>query len=319
MRYRQLGKTDLRLSEVSLGTVALGMPYGLGAEADDAAGAPPPSDREAIALIHHAIDRGVNFFDTARAYGRSEEVLGKALRGRRQELLVATKVSCHDSDGLALRGRELAEQMRESLHQSLRLLGTDYVDLLLLHSASSQLLENSDAIARLKRFQADGKARYIGVSSYGLDAPRRAIAQGVDALQVAFNILDQRLWPEVFDCAQAAGAGIIARSVFLKGALSRRAEYLPARLSALKTLSRAVERRAAALAPPLTLEAAALKFVLGHESVATALIGVRDVAELDASLAAARSPQLSAATVEQFRRLRCHRDDLLDPSAWGLP
>lgn len=319
MRYRQLGKTDLRLSELSLGTVALGMPYGLDAQAPGAGGAPPPTDSEAIALIHHAFDRGVNFFDTARAYGRSEELLGKALRDRRHKVLVATKVTCQNKDGVALVGPELAEQMARSLHTSLRLLGTDYVDLLLLHSASTDLLENSDAIAELKRFRAQGKARFIGASTYGTAAPRIAIAQGVDALQAAFNILDQRLAAEVFPCAKAAGAGIIVRSVFLKGALSPRAEYLPARLATLKERSSAVERIAAALSPPLTREAAALKFVLAHESIATALVGVRDIAELEASLAAARAPRWSDATVERFRRLRCDRADLLDPSTWGLP
>ncbi|MYD10378.1 MAG: aldo/keto reductase [Chloroflexi bacterium] len=319
MRYRQLGTTDLRLSEVSLGTVALGIPYGVGAEAPGADGVPPPADRDAIALVHHAIDRGLNFFDTARAYGRSEKLLGKALRGQRHKILLATKVSCQDDDGKDFRGRDLADKMAASLHTSLRLLGTEYVDLLLLHSASTELLDSGAAIAQLKRFQADGKTRYIGASTYGTVAPRIAIAQGVDALQVAFNILDQRLAAEVLPAADAAGVGIIARSVFLKGALSSRAEYLPARLSALKRQSRAVEQAAAALSPPLTREAAALKFVLAHESIATALVGVRDIAELEASLAAARAPGFCEATLERFRQLRCDEDELLDPSTWGLP
>ena len=319
MRYRQLGNTDLRLSEASLGTVALGMPYGMGAEAPGGDGVPPPSDRDAITLVHHAIECGLNFFDTARAYGRSEELLGKALRGHRHKVLLATKVACQDQSGKDFRGRELADQMTESLHASLRLLGTDYVDLLLLHSASTELLESGAAIAQLKRFQTDGKTRYIGASTYGTVAPLIAIAQGVDALQVAFNILDQRLAVEVLPAAKAAGVGIVARSVYLKGALSPRVEYLPARLDALKTQSRAVKRAAAALSPPLTREAAALNFVLAHESIATALVGVRDIAELEVSLAAARAPRFSDATVERFRRLRCDDTNLLDPSNWGLP
>ncbi|MDE2821843.1 MAG: aldo/keto reductase [Chloroflexota bacterium] len=319
MQYRQLGNTELRLSELSLGTVALGMPYGVGEEARGAGAVPPPTDSEAVALIHHAIDRGLNFFDTARAYGRSEELLGKALRDRRHKVLVATKIACRYNDGGALPRRELTEQMAGSLHTSLRLLGTDHVDLLLLHSASNDLLENSDAIALLKRFQAQGKARCIGASTYGMAAPRIAIAQGLDALQVAFNILDQRMAAEVLPCAKAADTGIIARSVFLKGALSPRSEYLPARLAELKAQSRAVKRAAAALSPPLTVQAAALQFVLAHEFIATALVGVRDIAELEASLEAARAPRWSDVIVERFRRLRCDQADLLDPSAWGLP
>ena len=317
MRYRQLGNTDLRVSELSLGTVALGMPYGL--DAGDANGAAPPPDSETVALIHQAIDQGVNFFDTARAYGRSEELLGKALRGRRQSVLVATKVSCLDEAGAALPRLAMAEQMTQSLHTSLRLLGTDYVDLLLLHSASSDLLEKSDAIALLKDFQAQGKARAIGASTYGIAASRSAIAQKIDALQVAFNILDQRLATGLFPYAEAAGVGLIVRSVFLKGVLSPRADYLPKHLVALQAHSRAVQQAAASLSPPQTREAAALQFVLAHESIATALVGVRDFAELETSLEAARAPRWNAEITERFRRLRCDQTDLLDPSTWGLP
>ena len=317
MRYRQLGKTDLRVSELSLGTVALGMPYGL--NAGNADGAPPPPDSESVALIQHAIAQGVNFFDTARVYGRSEEILGKALRGRRQSALVATKVACLGEDGAALPSRVMAQHMTRSLHTSLRLLRTDYVDLMLLHSATRELLENSDAIALLKRFKAQGKARAIGASTYGLAAPRSAIAQGVDALQVAFNILDQRLATALFPYAEAAGTGIIVRSVFLKGVLSPRADYLPKHLAALQDQSRAVQEAAAALSPPQTREAAALQFVLAHESIATALLGARDISELETSLAAARAPRWSDATRERFGRLRCDNTDLLDPSTWGLP
>lgn len=317
MRYRQLGKTDLRVSELSLGTVALGMPYGW--DRGKADGALPPPDSESIALIQHAIDQGVNFFDTARVYGRSEEILGKALGDRRQSVLVSTKLACVNKDGLALPRQAMAQDMTRSLHSSLRLLQTDYVDLLLLHSATHDLLENSDAIALLKRFQAQGKARAIGASTYGLAAPRSAIAQGIDALQVAFNILDQRLATALFPYAEATGTGLIVRSVFLKGVLSPRADYLPKHLAALQDQSRSVQRAAAALSPPQTREAAALQFVLAHKSIATALVGARDIAELETSLAAARAPRWNDTTREQFRRLRCDETDLLDPSAWGLP
>lgn len=312
MRYRPLGNTDLQLSALSLGTVALGMPYGAGGET-------PPADSDAIALIHHAIDRGINFFDTARAYGRSEELLGKALRGRRQSVLLATKLSCLDADGAVWQGAQLAETMTRSLHTSLSLLNTDYVDLLLLHSASRDALENSDVITLLKDFQAAGKTRYIGASTYGIAAPRIAIENGFDTLQVAFNILDQRLADDILPRAQNAGTGIIARSVFLKGALSPRLETLPPRLEALKARARAVQNAAAALKPPLTVHAAALQFVLAQPGISSALVGLRDIAELDASLQAAHAPRWSDETLARFRQLRCERSELLDPSNWGLP
>ena len=308
----------MQLSELSLGTVALGMPYGIGADSNGPNSVAPPADSEAVELVHHAIDRGINFFDTARAYGRSEEVLGAALRDRRKQALVATKITCDDKDGVPMTRQELTEHMIESLHTSFRLLQTDHVDLLMLHSASVELLDNGDAIDMLKRFQAQGKARYIGASTYGSVAPRIAISQGTDALQVAFNILDQRMADEVFPLAKAAGVGIIVRSVFLKGALSSRAEYLPLRLAALKAQSSAVKQEAAALTPLMTGVEAALNFVLAQEDIATALVGVRNVAELEASLAVTRSPRWSEAIVDRFRRLRCDEPGLLDPSKWGL-
>ena len=179
MRYRRLGNTDMRLSELSLGTVALGMPYGFGAASSNSQGVLPPDDRQSMRLVHHAIDQGINFFDTARAYGRSEEVLGRALKGRRDSVLIASKITCHDQAGCALQGRELEEHMSESLHTSLRLLQTDCVDLLMLHSASNDLLENGAALDTLKRFQQQGKTRYIGASTYGTDRAKACDCRGL--------------------------------------------------------------------------------------------------------------------------------------------
>ena len=319
MRYRMLGNTDLSVSELSLGTVALGMPYGMDAGSTEFRGAAPPSDQEATRLVRYAIERGISFFDTARAYGRSEEILGPALTGQRSKVLIATKVAGHDEAGNMYRGHELGKLMAESLHTSLKLLQTDYVDLLMLHSASTDLLRNSDAIDLLISFKTQGKARFIGASTYGAGAPQIAIAQGVDALQVAYNVLDQRMADAVFPLAAEAGVGIIVRSVFLKGVLSSRAEFLPARLAILKAHSAEVKRAAAGLIPPLSRIEAALKFVLAQKNIATALVGVRDIAELETSLAIAGSPRWSDEIIEQFKRLRCDKAELLDPSEWGIP
>ena len=177
----------------------------------------PPADDEAIRLVHRAIDEGINFIDTARAYGGSEEVLGKALHDRRDKVVLATKLGCYDADGNLLQGQALRQHMQASLETSLKLLLTDYVDLLMLHSAPVDLLENGEAINILKDFQASGSVRYIGASTYGTDAPKIAIEQGVNALQVAYNILDQRMADDVFLLAEREGVGVVVRSVFLKG------------------------------------------------------------------------------------------------------
>src|SRR5215470_10816884 len=131
MRYRRLGRTELQLSELSLGTVELGLNYGI---APDGAGLAPPSAAEATRLLHQAIDAGINFIDTARAYGTSEEVIGQALPPeKRDQLYLATKVTCLGPGGQPLSGESLRQHLRQSVTTSLRCLRTDWVDLLLLH------------------------------------------------------------------------------------------------------------------------------------------------------------------------------------------
>ena len=160
MEYRPLGSSGLTVSTLSLGTVALGIPYGFIPDAPETGTAeqePPPSLSESIQLIHKAIDSGINFIDTARGYGRSEEVLGQALHDRRHKVILATKVSGYDAQGQLLRGEAIRHHMEASLATSLRLLRTDYVDLLMLHSAPVELLQVEEAIDQLFRFQQRGK------------------------------------------------------------------------------------------------------------------------------------------------------------------
>jgi 1-deoxyxylulose-5-phosphate synthase len=320
MQYRKLGNTDLEVSALSLGTVALGMRYGIAPkqESTEEAGMKPPSDTEAIQLVHRAIDEGINFIDTARAYGRSEEVLGSALYDRRDKVVLTTKLGCHDADGNLLHGNALREHMNDSVATSLKLLRTDWVDLLMLHSATVDVLQNSEAIDILQELQTQGKTRYIGASTYGLEAPRIAIGKGVNALQVAYNILDQRM-DEIFPLAEKNGVGVIVRSVFLKGALTPRADDLPDRLAPLREKSDAVKQLAGQLTPPMNRIQTALRFVLSQSNITSALVGVHTQAELEASLQVAQQQPLSEEVMNQFKQLRWDDPIMLNPSTWGLP
>jgi 1-deoxyxylulose-5-phosphate synthase len=322
MQYRNLGNTDLSVSALSLGTVALGMRYGITPDknkaTDDQSGMTPPSDKEAIQLVHRAIDGGINFIDTARAYGRSEEVLGSALHDRRDKVVLTTKLGCHDAEGNILRGQALRQHMQDSVATSLKLLRTDWVDLLMLHSASVEILQNGEAIDMLKEFQTQGKARYIGASTYGIEAPRIAISQGINALQVAYNILDQRM-ADIFSLAETKGVGIVVRSVFLKGVLTPRADDLPDHLASLKQKSEAVKKFAEQLTPPMNRVEAALRFVLSQQNITSALVGVHTQAELNTSLRVAAQKPLSEDVMTQFEQLGWDDPIMLNPSTWGLP
>jgi 1-deoxyxylulose-5-phosphate synthase len=316
MHYRRLGRTELLLSEVSLGTVELGLNYGI---TPDGTGLSPPSTAEAIRLLHQAIEAGLNFIDTARAYGTSEEIIGQALPpGRRHQLYLATKVACLGPGGQPLSGETLRHQMRQFVTTSLRRLRTDGVDLLLLHDASVPALQSGEAVAVLKELQAEGLTRYIGASTYGIEAPRLAIAQGVEALQVAYNVLDQTLADDIFPLAQAQGVGLIIRSIFLKGALTDRGEDLPPHMEPLKQRSRAFRQFVAGLTPPLPAVQVSLRFALGRPEIATILVGVRTEPELEEALQAAAAGPLPAEVMAHLQTMRWS-DPLLNPSRWGIP
>ncbi len=237
-------------------------------------------------------------------------VLGEDLVVDRSRLGVLARV---------LQADALRQQMRDSLTNSLRLLRTDYIDLLMLHSAPLELLEDGLALDMLQQFKQQGYARAIGASTYGSEAPRRAIELGLDGLQVAYNILDQRLADEIMPLAQAQGVGIIVRSVFLKGALTPRAADLPAHLAPLRQQSEAIEQYANGLTPPQSRVELALRFVLSQSLVTSVLVGVRTEEELAAALQTADAPTLSPNIMAHLATLRTHDPMMLDPSTWDLP
>lgn len=321
MRYSYLGNTDLKVSALSLGTVAFGMTYGIPTQrgSSEQSSMLPPSDKESINLIHHAIDVGINFIDTARAYGTSEEILGYALHDRRDKVVLATKLGWYDNNGEMLRGKALKEHMEQSLTTSLRLLKTEWIDLLMLHSATKDVLDAGEAINNLHQFQEKGYVRYIGASTYGEEAPQKAIELGVNALQVAYNILDQRMADYVFQSANESGVGIVVRSVFLKGILTPRADSLPERFSLLKQKSQAVKQLASQLRPPMNRIEAALRFVLSNSQVSSTLVGVRNLQELETACRFVQQGSLQSEIISQLEQMRWDDPVWIDPSTWELP
>src|SRR4051812_32978748 len=134
MRYRKLGRTGFKVSEVSLGTVEIGMPYGIAENGH----VPVPDEHGASRLLHRALDLGVNYIDTARAYGESEAIIGRALRSRRQQFFLASKVISPHGQNLGT--RETRDQTTASVRESLRLLQTDYIDLLMIHCRAGEIV-----------------------------------------------------------------------------------------------------------------------------------------------------------------------------------
>jgi aryl-alcohol dehydrogenase-like predicted oxidoreductase len=306
---RRLGRTDLDVSEISLGTVELGLPYGI----PEAGRLIQPNETDAAHLLHKALDIGINFIDTARLYGTAEEIIGRALRERRSEYFLASKVPSFAGENLP--GHLLRERVVTSVEASLRLLQTEVIDVMMIHSAPVEVIVRGEIIEVLEDVKRKGHVRWLGTSVYGEDAALAAIIDNrYDCLQIAYNLLDRRPEKQILARARAAGVGIIARSVLLKGALTHRYKYLPESLTALR---RAVEQ-AMALAgvSPDGLVELAYRFVLSRQPPDTALAGASSITELEQGVAAAERGPLAANLIGQFGEMTVEPESLLNPGNW---
>ncbi|WP_343703761.1 aldo/keto reductase [Chitinophaga sp.] len=309
MEKRSLGKTGIRVSEVAFGGVEIGMPYGIGVSGREHM----LPENEAVRLLHAAIDGGINFFDTARLYGNSEEIMGRAFQDRRGEVVLATKCRhVHGADGVLPPYNELKEIVEASLQESLQALQTDYVDVFMLHQASAAILASEDIARIFTQLKQRGLCRATGISTYHVEETEAAVQSGVwDVVQLPFNLMDQRQ-EACFDKAEAAGTGIVVRSVLLKGVLSGRGEGLH---PALKEVEAHVQRYGT-LAGELPLAEFAVKFALSFSKVAAVLIGIDKPEYLNATLHTANGRYLSDELLAAARALAFPDPEFLDLPAW---
>lgn len=315
MPIRTLGRTGLQVSAIALGTVELGLDYGIQAPGHSGR----PAIDEAIRLVHMALDAGINLIDTARAYGTSEEILGEALKGRRDQVVLATKVITQATGGVPLAGDDLRRQLVGSLEQSLGLLQTDYVDLWQIHNVDKKLLDEAEVVAEIfDMVRASGQVRYVGGSFYGAELPLQALSYNLfDVMQITYSVLDQRLVDKFFPLATEANIGICARSVLLKGALTERAEALPGHLNELRLRSRSFRELIAAGKSGATPAQVAIAFALAQPAIHSVLIGVSSEQELRSNLRSL-SLNLDRAQLALYESLRLDDPDLLNPGTWGI-
>jgi aryl-alcohol dehydrogenase-like predicted oxidoreductase len=192
MHKRTIGKTDLAVSPVGFGCWAIGGPFLLDGLPD---GWGEVDDAESIRAIGRALELGINFFDTADAYGtgHSEEILGKALRGRRHEAVIATKFGfTHDARTRNVFSRtDLSPAyIRRACEASLRRLGTDYIDLYQIHAGGMNVAEFDSVIETLERLRDEGRIRAYGWSTYDAKkAESFARRSSCAAIQHPFNVL----------------------------------------------------------------------------------------------------------------------------------
>jgi aryl-alcohol dehydrogenase-like predicted oxidoreductase len=310
MRYRSLGDTGLKVSEISLGTAEIGLDYGFKGTADYG----KPDAKTSIRLLHSALDHGINLIDTARAYGNSEEVIGQAFEGMTSPPYIASKVFL-SKDAAQKTFSALHEEIFTSIEASLRALRLETLDLLLIHNTALEHLRRTEILACLGEAQQQGKVRFLGASCYGEEAPLAVLKESsFRALQVPFNVLDQTMNHQVFPGAAAQQVGIFVRSAYLRGVLTSQVHSIPERLAPLR--SRALQVLAVLDHEVSSLAEAALRFCLSLSTVSSVVIGVKSVAELEGNLADASRGVLPEELMPPLQALSFGDDPIVDPRNW---
>ncbi|MEO8609999.1 MAG: aldo/keto reductase [Chloroflexota bacterium] len=307
MQYRKLGRTDIDVSEIGFGAWAIGGSWG------------PQNEQDSIEALHKALDLGVNFIDTAAGYGngKSERIIAEVLKTRTEKVWVATKTpplpghwppSPYDN----MDERYPEKYLRENVEERLRNLQTDCIDVLQLHTWTRAWNRNPRPFEVLRKLQAEGKIRSIGVSTPEQDQNSVIdLMRGgwIDTVQVIYNIFEQEPAAELLPVAQEMNVGIIVRVVFDEGSLT--GKFTPETRFAPDDfrnkyfegdrMERAV-RRAETIKVEigdtgLTLAQVAIKFALMHPAVSTVIPGIRSVAQAEANTSASDLAPLSEATM----------------------
>ncbi len=322
MQTRPFGTTGLQLSAIGLGTWAIGGPWDFGWG--------PQDDGESLATVQEALALGINWIDTAPAYGlgHAEKIVGRALAGRRAEIVIATKCGLvwDDPASRSVSSRLQAGSIEREAEASLKRLQTDVIDLYQIHwpKPEEDIEEAWEAIAGLV---AAGKVRYAGVSNFSTaQIERLRMLHPVASLQPPYNLLDRAVEAEVLPYCEEQGIGVIAYGPLAYGLLTGKYDraaigQLPAddwrrrggrfqepELSANLAFIEALGPLAAAHG--LTLAQLAIAWVLRRSEVTAAIVGARRPAQLaDTVRAAERS--LPSGLIEAIDRLLQRRDQAL--------
>ncbi len=309
MHYSDLGNTGLKISRLALGTVELGMDYGFRGSVHYKR----PDKDEAIRVVHRALELGINFIDTARVYGDSEEILGRALIGKRDQIVIASKVAINDND------MEDASRLRSSIAHpielSLRALRSETIDLLQIHNAQPKILSNEVVLRAFEDAQKTGKIRVMGASCVGEVSAQAALSLAqIRALMLPLNILDRQMLPGVFPKAEGSGVGVLARSAFLRGVLTDNLPNVPDALLPVKQAAAKVAQECTSEVQ--SLSELALRYCLSFDAVSTVVIGVRSLNELDVNVRDAEKGALSPDCIRRLSIIEIQDQDLVTPGTW---
>ena len=271
MNYRRLGNSGIKVSEISFGCMSLGNDQKLNES-----------------IIHSAVDAGINYFDTADLYdkGLNEESVGKAFKAYREDVIIATKVGNQwREDGTGWDWNPTRKYVLRAVEDSLLRLQTDYIDVYQLHGGTihDPIDETIEAFEILKE---QGKIREYGISSIRPNVIREWIKKSnMVSVMMQYSLLDRRPEEECLDLLYSNNISVVTRGSLAKGLLINKPvkEYLGYSAGEVLELQQAVQQTENAVAT-------SLHFVLQHPVVASAVVGIRNIEQLDSILSAPDLP-----------------------------
>lgn len=314
MRYRHLGRTGYQVSEIGCGTWGIGGAQWLGS-----------SDAESKAALKLAIEEGINFFDTALAYGNghSEKLVGEAVRSATHKVYVATKVPPKNElwparPGIAIDQVFPYDWIMRSTELSLQNLGLEVIDLQQLHVWNPEWLDRDDWKRAFEQLKTEGKVAAVGVSinDHDPDSALELVKTGlVDTVQVIYNIFDQSPERNLFPLCRELNVGVLARVPLdegsLAGAIDEDTVFEPGDFRNhyfRGDRKREVSDRVGALMNDLDLDSTeglaeiALRFCLSHPAVSTVIPGMRSTRSVTRNISAPGQGALPEHTLDIVRR-----------------
>lgn len=286
MKYKILGKSDLNISRIGFGCMSL-----------------KPDQKDFIDIVHAAMDKGINYFDTADLYdkGLNETLLGKAFMGKREKVIIASKAGNQwRADGSGWDWNPRKEYILKCADKSLNRLQTDYIDLFQLHGGTVDD-DIDESIEAFEILIQQGKIRYYGLSSIRPNVIRHHVNHGkLVSVMIQYSLLDRRPEEEVLNLLHKNNIGVVTRGSLASGLLIDKPPkpYLNWDETQVAKTSKVVKD----LSKDKIAAAVPIQYVLQNPAVTSAIIGMHTMTQLNDAITAIEEPKLSIELLDELRK-----------------